>query len=85
MTVIIELTLKFTSSNELLVLAKSEREELQVYTEVPEEAPDLIEELKSGKAIKSALEQAQYMVTELLFPGKIADLVQNKLTQSQGL
>ena len=84
MTVIIELTLKFTSSNELLVLAKSEGEELQVYTEVPEEAPDLIKELKSGKAIKSALEQAQYMVTELLFPGKIADLIQSKLAQTQG-
>ena len=83
MTVIIELTLKFTSSNEILVLAKSEGEERQVYTGVPDEAQDLINELKSGKAIKSALEQAQHMVTELLFPGEIADFIQSKLSSLQ--
>ena len=84
-TVIIELTLKFTSSNEILVLAKSDGEELQVYTGVPDEAQDLIDELKSGKAIKSALEQAQHMVTELLFPGAISDLIQSKLSSLQNI
>ena len=79
MTHVVELTLKFTSSQELLVLAKANQKEVQSYVEFPPESDDLIAELRSGKSIQSALEQAQHMVTDTLFSGEIIDLILDEL------
>ena len=79
MTLPIQLKLSFTSSQELLLECSHEDEHALAYASLPKEMKDLIIELQSGKAIQSALNLAQQLITQTLFHGAVGDLLQRIL------
>ena len=81
-THVVNISLSYTSSQELLITAQTVDREVEAYAMLSDESDDLISELQGGRATQRALNQSQSMVSDVLFAGKVGELLRDILSNT---
>ena len=81
-THVVNISLSYTSSQELLVTAQTVDREVEAYATLSDESDDLISELQGGRATQRAINQSQSMVSDVLFAGKVGELLRDILSNT---
>ena len=74
MSLLVRISLQYTSTSELLVTAQIDSTEAKAYASLSTEAKDLIAEFKTGRATQRALSSAQELVNSAIMVGEVSRL-----------